>query len=96
MAETVALKSDVLARQGIHVSQLGGEPVAPATALAPEGDAAAEAAAPEAAAAQAPEGDAAAEAAAPGDAGVDGPPWPAGEAAPGLEETPGPEAAREP
>jgi len=29
-AETVALKSDVLARRGIHVSQLGGTPAAPA------------------------------------------------------------------
>jgi hypothetical protein len=43
VAETVALKSDVLAQRGIHVSQLGGEPAA---VQAPEGDAAAEAAVP--------------------------------------------------
>jgi hypothetical protein len=42
-AETVALKSDVLARRGIHVSQLGGES---ATAPTPEADAVPEAPVP--------------------------------------------------
>jgi hypothetical protein len=41
-AETVALKSDVLARQGIHVSQLGGDvPGEPGGASEPEAAAAA-------------------------------------------------------
>jgi len=90
-AETVALKSDVLARRGIHVSQLGGEP---APAAAPEGEATAEASAPSTAPAS--EVDAAAEASVPGDAGADGPEWRADEAVPAApaQPTPGAEDAR--